>query len=209
MMKRLMTTVMLSLFIFLSAPFALADWGHDPYQSEAVMDYPGQAWLCVVPDGSGHSLTEAQDEFGGSVDATITLALRDYNNDPITNFPWEDLWLESADDGLVFCPLGTAADANTDVNGMTQWTQSLRGGGASEANCFVLINGSPLPGPGLPLHFTSPDLNRDLQVNLSDLSYFATDYFGGYNPRSDFYHDGVLNLSDFARFAQSFQAQCP
>lgn len=189
---------------------AHASWGHDPEISSAWMDYTGTdpVSLFVVPDGSGSPLTEAMPGYGGTVNATIHVRLLDYSGNPIVGFPAEDMWLESLDGGLVFCPLGTMADGPTDLYGLATWTGPLRGGGFSEAVCLVMINGSALF-QSLPLHFNSPDLNGDLVVNLADVGPFAVDFFGFYRYRSDFYFDGMLNLMDLGRMAAAMQASCP
>lgn len=136
-------------------------------------------------------------------------ALADWGFDPMVAFPAEDMWLESIDGGLVACGLGTCADTNTDATGETIWSAPLRAGWHSEGNCQVVVNGSPLAGAGLALKFNSPDLNGDLQVNLADISLFASDYFQAYNYRSDLYFDGNLNLLDFSVLIQGIGATCP
>ena len=185
----------------------------DLFQSEASLTYdgPGTASLMVVPDGSGNSFTEAHDEQGNMVDATITLYLRDSQGVQIVAYPFEDLWLESANDGLVFCLGGTTADYITDNQGMTQWVTPLHAGGYSQCPCQVIVSGSALTSnPGLPLRFNSPDINGDLTVNLQDVSILALDFFrGADNFRSDLTGDGVLNLQDIPIFAQHLGALCP
>lgn len=187
-----------------------ASWGPDPEYCRVWMNYPGldPVSLFVVPDGSGMPLTAAMAGYGGIVDATIHLELVDYGGYPITNYPAEDMWLESDDDGLIFCPLGTMADGPTDASGQTTWSGALRGGGSSAAVCHVVVNGLVMFND-LPLHFNSADLNGDLVVNLTDVGEFAIDFFGGYRYRSDFHYDGILNLRDVALMAAAMQAACP
>jgi hypothetical protein len=180
--------------------------------SEAFIAYddPGVPSLMVVPDGSGNPFTEAHDEQGDVVDATITLYLRDPAGAPIPNFPFEDLWLETADGGVVPCIWSMIADQNTDANGMTLWTNPPVAGGHSQGPVLVFVNGSALTSnPGLPLRFNSPDINGDLVVNLQDLAILAPDFFSGYNFRSDLNGDSYLNLTDVSIFAQHLGAQCP
>lgn len=173
-------------------------------------DGPGTPSLLVVPDGNGGLFTAAHDEEGNVVDATITLYMLDVHENPIANYPFEDLWLESMDSGLEFCNGGTNADHNTDSNGQTEWVNPLFAGGHSPGPVLVIINGAALDtNPGLPLKFISPDITGDLVVNLYDLSAFAEDYFSDYHMRSDLYADGALNLSDVAVFVQNYLAQCP
>jgi hypothetical protein len=173
-------------------------------------DGPGTPSLLVVPDGNGRPFTEAHDEDGNLVDATITLYMLDVDENPIASFPFEDLWLESMDSGLVFCNGGTTADHNTDPNGQTEWVNPLFAGGHSPGPVLVLINGAALDtNPGLPLKFNSPDITGDLVVNLYDLQVFSEDYFSDYQFRCDFFGDGALNLVDVVVFAQNYLAQCP
>jgi hypothetical protein len=76
----------------------------------------------------------------------------------------------SAAGGLAACNGGTTADQSTDENGQTFWLQPLRAGGCSVGEMtMVLVAGTPLVGPGLPVVFRGPDLNGDLAVNLSDI----------------------------------------
>ena len=180
--------------------------------SEAFIAYdgPGTPTLLVVPDGNGNPFTEAHAEQGNVVDATITLYLRDSQGVPIANFPREDLWLETAESGVVPCLGYMIADQHTDANGVTMWANPPIAGGHSQGPVLVLVNGSALTSnSGLPLKFTSPDINGDLVVNLQDLAILASDYFSDYNFRSDLTGDGYLNLSDIYIFAQHFGAHCP
>ena len=68
------------------------------------------------PDGWGSPFTAARIIPGITVDATITLILRDGTGAPIENFPFEDLWLAPNCDEMLICPNGATADASTDVN---------------------------------------------------------------------------------------------
>ena len=117
--------------------------------------------------------------------------------------------IEAADGGLVYCQQGTCADGPTDDTGTTTWVQPPLGGGSSQAGTVVYVSGSPLTWNILDLHFNSADLNGDLAVNLTDIGMFASDFFTYYHYRSDFHHDGVINISDLGLLAQSMQAQCP
>jgi len=186
--------------------------------SEVVFAYegPGPVTLLVHPDGSGPDFTAARTEWGETVDVSITLILRDNLDDPIAGYPAEDLYLVSEDGGLVLCNGGSIADRNTDSLGMTQWTQPLAAGGASQAEAVVMANGSPVWAleSRVPLQFNSPDMNGDLVVNLSDLQQFAVAFFESRNNhssdfRADFQRDGQINLADLARFAPAFGTACP
>ena len=139
----LMTVILLSLFSLVTPFDSQADWGPDLWLSSATMEYPGEASLFVRPDGQGKTFAEAYGMGGFEVDATITLELIDFYGDPFPNYPWEDIWLESGDDGLVTCSLGACPDGNTDVNGHTSWTTPIRGGGHSEESCYVVVKQNP------------------------------------------------------------------
>ncbi|MEN8005816.1 MAG: hypothetical protein ABFS42_02330 [Candidatus Krumholzibacteriota bacterium] len=171
---------------------------------------PETLTLFVVPDGSGDTFDQAFLPVGGRVDATITLILRDAGEQPIANFPREDMWLESEDGGLTPCPMGNIADANTDANGMTYWQNPMYAGGNSQALTVVMVSGMLIEYTvGVPLSYNSPDINADRVVNLTDVQMFTLDFFTGYDFRSDFYRDGVVNLSDLPALAYAIGAACP
>lgn len=206
-------TALMVLAVFFIAQPCLAQSGI-PDLSHCVAyiayDGPGTASLLVVPDGDGNPFTEAHDEEGNVVDATITLIMLDNMDVPIAHYPFEDCWLESIGGGLVACPGGTTADANSDVNGMMEWVNPMFAGGFSEELVQVYINGSALDtSPGFPLKFNSPDSNGDGIVNLNDVAFFVTRFFSSYHFSCDFNGDGVINLVDVAIFTSHLGAQCP
>ena len=164
--------------------------------------YPG-ATIMVCPAGDGPPFTEVSDGAGNVVDATITVHVVDWYGDPVVDFPAEDVWLESTQGNLAFPIGGNIADHNSDANGETVFQEPLPAGGYTlpGEGVQIYIAGSPLNQLPLDLRFNSPDINGDLVLDLADLTLFASDYLGGvYVARSDLYADGVLNLSDFARF---------
>ncbi|RKZ11469.1 hypothetical protein DRQ50_13560, partial [bacterium] len=75
--------------------YAEVTWAHEG---------TGPLSLYNLPDGTGHSFSEAF-EFGtgNTVDATISLTIHDGFDRPLANFPAEDIWLRSADYGMVSC----------------------------------------------------------------------------------------------------------
>ena len=167
------------------------------------------ATLLVLPDGTGPALSAARAFDGQLVDATVALALRDYQGLPIANFPAEDLWIESSDGGLVFCAGGQIADRSTDLQGKTVWALPLRAGGHSGGPCHVIVNAQRVTGGVDPaLCFNSPDVNGDLHVNLVDASAFAGMYFGPYSLGGDLQFDGSVDLSDVAALARAMGVSC-
>jgi hypothetical protein len=101
-----------------------------------------------------------------------------------------------------------------DGNGWVTVLPNLRGGGHSgpgEASLVTLwINVCPNQQLDLDdgIYFNSPDVNGDLRVDLTDISYFATDFFGAYDYRSDFNWDGEVDLGDLTIMAQGVGTSC-
>jgi hypothetical protein len=174
--------------------------------------FEGQATLLVAPDGSGPPVTEARTSDGVVVDATLHLTLINNCPDegPVVGYPSEDMWLQSLGGGLVFCMSGSIPDDQTDLEGHTQWSHPMKGGGWDEGNCRIMAGGMALGSPeGLTLNFNSPDIDGSQVVNLVDVVLFTQDYFSGHTFRSDLVRDGVLNLSDLVILARSAGISCP
>jgi len=182
----------------------------DMNQSVAESAYtgPGSVVMLNSPNGDGATFTLAR-TLAGQQDATVTLTLKDALGSIIANFPAEDMWLESADGSMVSCALGSIANAETDWNGQTTWVNPLLAGGWSQANTIVMIAGATLMSGDLAISYNSVDMNGDLRVDLSDVSIFAGDFYGGYAFRADFFFDGLLNLSDIVVLARGLGSQCP
>jgi len=135
----------------------------------------------------------------------------------LAGFPREDIWLHSS--GLVPCVGGTSVDADTDEDGWAIFALPPRAGGSTDssgepAGLWVYCNGDVLRDENydlieVPIVLNSPDINGDLEVNLSDVGMFAADFFGPYSFRSDFYWDGMLNLADVGRMASGMGSGCP
>lgn len=103
---------------FLAGTASFANVTGIPDLEISFVTYPGDTcWvpvICNVPNGTGSQFTEAR-TLDGPSDATITLHLRDANNDPVVNFPREDMWLVGMEDvhTMNHCPSGTIADADS------------------------------------------------------------------------------------------------
>lgn len=184
----------------------------DLEETTAGLAYTGTETLSLfnLPNGAGKAFTEAfLPAGGGETDGTINLTLRDGFGDPIANFPAEDMWISSADDGMVPCGGTAGANFNTNAAGETSWNQPIFAGGNSEALCIVYINGDALTSNGgLALSFNSADISGDGVVNLTDAGFFSG-YLGGTNYAGDFNNDGVVNVSDAGFMANSLGASCP
>lgn len=182
--------------------------------SEATMpNYSGVDALSLfnLPNGGGSSFDAAQLPDGTFADATIVVTIRDGNNDVIAGFPAADLWLESADGGMVACVGGAQADGDTDVDGVTDWNNPMNAGGFSLANTYIMVSGDALTSVGseMALYFNSADMNGDGIVNLADVGSFSTVFYGAYDFSADFFADGVVNLADVGLLATGIGGACP
>jgi hypothetical protein len=161
-----------------------------------------------APDGHGDPLSEARLPGGEVVDATITLTLVNNQGEPIFNYPFEDMFIATSGAGLVTCVNGANADASTDINGQTEWSNPIRGGGSSLGETVkVYVAGVALPNVDIDLTFNSADMNGDLLVDLIDIVLF-TQALATNDPRGDFNFDGVIDLSEIVRFTRRIGADC-
>lgn len=178
--------------------------------SSAARAYTGSEVLSLMslPNGAGKAFNQAFLPGGSEADATITLTLLDGLGAPIANFPFEDMWIEAADGGLVSCGGNAVANFNTDAAGQTQWANPLFAGGFSVAACLVKVNGDALAYDA-QISFNSPDISGDGVVNLTDAGYFSQDRSGAYNYRSDFNNDAVVNLTDAGYMGNALGVSCP
>jgi len=181
----------------------------DVTKCSATTGHAGFAVLYNVPNGNGNDFTAAVGA-GGGVDATITVVVNDGVPAPIANYPFEDIWIESVDGGMVACTGGSTADASTDALGITQFQNPLQAGGWSLSDTVVLINGNQVPGT-VAIGYNSPDLDGSGAVNLTDVQLFAGDFTtpATYDFRSDLFFDAIVNLSDLPLLAASIGAACP
>jgi hypothetical protein len=210
MLLRKLTGLFACALILGTAAFASAGVP-DLQTTTAGLVYTGTETLSLfnLPNGAGKAFTEAFAPGGVETDGTIELTLRDGFSVPIANFPFEDMWIASADGGLLACGGTATADFNTNAAGETSWGAALFAGGNSQALCIVYINGDNLTSNGgLALSFNSADINGDGAVNLTDAGFF-TGYLGGTNYAGDFNNDGTVNVSDAGFMATSLGASCP
>ena len=169
---------------------------------------PGPVSICSRPDGNGQPLSACYLQGGEVTDATITVHLLDGNGMPIAMFPREDIWLDDYFGDLDICGGRFIADDPTDPDGVTTFSQALPAGGVGYG-ARVIVFGSQLNHPPLPIDFNSPDSDGDLDVDLTDRVQFMSDWVLDYHYRSDFYWDGVIDISDIALLAQGYDTTCP
>ncbi len=181
-----------------------------------IVDGPAEpAMVFAGPDGSVGDLSEARSRLSGAtIDATITIQILDGAGNPIANYPFEDIWLQSTQGGMVPCNGGTVSDVDTDGDGITTFSGPLLVGGGMDASAGevleVCLNGMTWPQSVVDVVVLTADLNGDLMVNLTDTIDFAALYLsGGYAPAIDFLWDGEINLSDLVIFAGAVNTACP
>lgn len=164
--------------------------------------------VMMVPDGSGDPLAEAVGADGAVVNGQIVVWLLDWVGQGHEGMPPAQIQLRDPAGQLAFCTDGNIAGAATDTEGYTYFSTPLYGGGWSTNDLGVYVCNVPLSSAYLPLRVNSPDIDGDLEVNLSDVQLFAVDFFGAYDYRSDLAYDGVINLSDLGRLAAHMGADC-
>ena len=91
---------------------------------------------CVVTIGTKDRVTIAPAdidalEYFPAVGITIRVYLKNCAGAPLVGVPASEIVLFGA--GLCICPGGNVADAATDLNGCTQFTGTIRGGGCVES----------------------------------------------------------------------------
>lgn len=198
------------LVCILSASLVSLAWAEVPNldNSTATTAASEQVSVYSLPNGAGDGLDDVYVFGGAKTNATVTLTLLTDAFTPVVNYAFEDLWIEADTGPFVFCLDGTVADADTDINGQTTFTNPMFAG-ANGAGLVIIVDGNALSQLPLDFLFNSPDISGDLVVDLTDVVFFSQDFYGPYNYISDFYWDGNLDLSDIVLLAQGMAAQCP
>jgi hypothetical protein len=176
-------------------------------------------------DGLGNRIDHAKVyNSSTTVDATITLNVIDTFGNPIFQYPFEDMWLETDGGDLMICNGGSTADASTDVNGQTTFSGPIYAGGWSNYDkvssahdlCVVMIDGTAISGSaGMDIIFNTADLYTDLIVGTQDTVVFKPLYINGtsgpltYDYRIDYYFDHQITLSDLVLYAGVANTTCP
>lgn len=186
----------------------------------------GPVSIYARPDGGGDPLTAAQlwDGIAGnppiSVDATIGVRLLDGLGNPVVGFLAADITVAAQNGGWGQCGAPTlTADGPTDINGETTISGTLFAGGYSGPGELMVVNvnspllaGTTYPGglSGLEYFVNSPDINGDLDVNLSDVPFFVIALNSAtYDYAGDFRWDGSVDLSDVPFMVTGIGTACP
>jgi hypothetical protein len=213
-----------AVFLLIAAGPVLAQNAPDAQNCTATLVTQGVPPLSMflVPNGSGTPLSGCYDSAGRTVNAWISVTLRDATGAPATNVPVTDVRLEYLNSPLAWCgnnwypPPAHApnlADFPSNAAGQTMFSLSYHGGGWVMAPTQVWVleatgMWNPIP-TLLNVFYNSVDINGDLIVNLTDIGIFAGDYFLTPQYRSDFNFDGAINLTDLSIMAANLGATCP
>lgn len=162
---------------------------------------------------------------GGSSDY-IEVWVRDGWGNGIAGIPETDYCLFACDanEELAICYSFITADSLTSARsgfeGRTTFSNSrIAGGGCALGGIGMTVQGMAILDETcmhpvcLAIEIVSPDINGDLRVDLSDLSFFGEAYNTqegepGYSGCCDYNDDGVCDLSDFSFFGQHYTHQC-
>lgn len=162
--------------------------------------------LLACPGGDGATL--------GSIGSTIFVTLIDENG-PVAGISPDIICVGRGSPGsnFTYCSRDPSqwliADSPTNSQGQTTISGRAVGGGWTDGLCISVV-GIAMPdftrgcigAYVLPIKVRSPDINGDLQVNLSDLTLFSYGYPpNAYDTRCDMNCDGAVNLVDLSIFA--------
>ncbi len=173
---------------------------------EYTWDPAGPVSVCIFPDGEARAFLA-----GGQA---VTASLRF----PVINFddelPYDAVVVECIYGGPEVTCQPFEVELPSDPEGWITWIPDFRGGGhrGPDEDVYLSLWVPVCPNQLLEIsegvYFNSPDINGDLQVNLMDIPLFALDFFAGYDYRSDFNWDGVINLLDIEIMAQAVGSAC-
>ena len=224
--RLLVTALALAAAVLLWAPGAAQAQGWpDAASSTAVLMPVGspQVSMFLVPNGSGTQLAGCFAFGGAPANVFIQVTLNDVTGLPVPMVPAANVRIEELQSPRAWCanswyppPLHAPnlADGPSNAAGQTQFSLSYHGGGWLHGPTLIWVleaSGAwmPIAAPVL-VSYNSPDINGDLVVNLTDISFFAMDFWGAaYMYRSDFNYDGVTNLTDLAMLAPTIGVSCP
>lgn len=201
--KRLLSLTVAGVMLLGLASLASAGIPDDTNSTASVTGSAGSGAILVTPAGTGNSLSARN--------LTVTVTVRDTNNDPIAAYPFQDMWLDDIGNGdISLCQGGSVADGNTNASGVATFSGALAAGGWTESGLQVYLAGTPLAGAALAIDVVSCDINKDLVVDISDIGLFGQDFASPtYSFRSDFTVDGVVDLSDVGSLGIHNTETCP
>lgn len=216
----LLFVVAISLIIHVADSETASDVRPDSCKSSASASV---GLLLVCPKGDGPLLSD--------LGLTITVILRDANDNPIAGIPAGSIWVIGCNQEMGLCEDDSGdrrgfvtATAPTDENGQTTITCAIAGGGCDLGGVRVVVDTGRIPRdiviiggglcgvPCIPIVVKSPDLNGSLRVDLVDLAIFGAGYTSPPQPHNQCIDYAApfdkTDLVDFALFAVHYQHVC-
>lgn len=181
---------------------------------------PDPMRLNLCPAGDWDLISEGC----GGTDDRIDVWARNWLHEGVEGVPPTDFWLGACDPAaeLCVCENGFLADAPTDENGYTCFSNSIFAGGCVlGGGIYIAIQGhlvmdwpECVETTCLDVIIKSADYNGDCDVNLTDLAHLAGSYNRcagepDFNPCCDSNDDDCVNLSDFAWLGAHWHHHCP
>jgi hypothetical protein len=216
-MQRRPLVLILLMAGMLLVPVVPADTWAIPTLCNSIVDIAtGTHCWVVCPDGDGPPLSAL---VPASSDATISITVRNDQNQPIVGIPASDFWLIGAANQLTLCGGMQAIDATaaTDAQGQTTIADALASG-ACDGGLKIVVQGIVLVDPAdcvtdivVDVLTRSPDANGDGLVDSLDFNQFgnAWEPLGGtYDPCVDFDCNGAVDAIDFTAFGNHWLHEC-
>jgi hypothetical protein len=197
MPKRFLAALCCALLAGSAAASAHAQCTVDPALSTATINTPATLFVC--PAGDGATLA--------SVGAAILVHVHDaVSGGPCTVYTHQPFEVDGDPPSDIldgFHPPGIQFDVPAagfqNLGGGDYLLEGALIAGGVAAGAIVKVAGVAVAGSPLPLRLTSPDLNADGMINISDIGIFAG-AMGGYDWRLDYNGDGLVNISDIGIF---------
>ena len=177
-----------------------------PNVGNSVIIQPTHSVIMAVPDGSGPSLADAG--------AIVKVQVVDDFLNPVPDVAASRLTLKALPSSdLVWCNGPLTADGPTDPLGLATFSMPLAAGGHAQ-QMEVCIDDIPIGGILTPepvnLEVRGLDLDKDLNLGLSDFVLFESYWWGG-DDRVDYDLNGTLEENDWDILisAMNARANCP
>lgn len=160
--------------------------------------------ITISPAGTG-------DTFAGT-GITIKVFLKNCQGQPLVGVPFQEVVLFNS--GLCICPGGNTSDAATDLNGMTTFSGTIRGGGCVNS-LQVFADGVGICTLAVKTNSWDALPASPCFVDAGDLAALSTRLgsslvppVGMYSICSDWNEDGFIDAGDVASFAAHLGEAC-
>jgi hypothetical protein len=164
---------------------------------------PARDRITISPNGNGDTFN--------STGITVQVFLRNCQGQVLAGVPAQEVILFNAN--LCICPGGNIADAATDLNGMTTFSGTIRGGGCV-SSLQVFADGVAICNTTIKTNSWDALPASPCFVDAGDLAALATRLGtsqaggGAYTICSDWNEDTFIDAGDVASFAQQLGAAC-